>query len=124
MSQRDQVAHVLRVRGDQGVHSFELRKAYIGNPSERISDLERAGWSIQHKRERGEGGAIGTRYVMLSEPDVDVDRASSPPIAPGGPSECITDRSSAAGPVSTDTLFGMPRVKPALSPYDPMSDAA
>ena len=50
---------------------------------------------------------------------VDVDRASGTPSSPGVPSDRLTDSSSAAGPMSTDTLFGMPRVKPAVDIYDP-----
>lgn len=82
MNQREKVAHILRARGAGGVHTFELRQAYIGNPSERIADLEREGWVISHAREKLNGTATGTRYVKVSEPDV--ERSPSTPTPPGG----------------------------------------
>ena len=92
----------------------------IVNTPARFYELDKMGYVFE---------PIGKRHKckvfrLVSEPDVDVDRASGTPSCPGVPSERLTDSSSAAGPMSTDTLFGMPRVKPAVSPYDPMSDAA
>jgi hypothetical protein len=67
-SQKDQVAHLLRARGAAGVHTFELRQAFIANPSERIRELQDHGWVIEHKDEKLHGKATGTRYVKVSEP--------------------------------------------------------
>ena len=70
--QKEIVAHLLRQAGNRGVHTFELRQAYISNPSERIADLERAGWTIKHSPpEKLHGTAMGCRYVKVSEPDVE-----------------------------------------------------
>ena len=88
----------------------------ISRVAARIQDLKDQGHTFDVIGERN-----GFRVYRLN---VDVDRASGTPSCPGVPSERLTDSSSAAGPMSTDTLFGMPRVKPAVSPYDPMSDAA
>ena len=65
MTQRDVVLKALRDAGTRGVHTFELRAAYIGNPSQRIAELEAAGYVISHTRERLHGRAMGTRYRLV-----------------------------------------------------------
>lgn len=67
--QKEIVAHMLRQAGKRGVHTFEMRQAYIANPSERIAALERAGWVIGHSREVLHGTAAGCRYVKVTEPE-------------------------------------------------------
>ena len=66
MTQRDTVLRMLRDAGSRGVHTFELRGAFIGNPSQRIAELEDAGYAISHTRERLHGKAIGTRYRLAT----------------------------------------------------------
>lgn len=65
MTQREQVLKALRAAGSRGVHTHELRAAYIANPSQRISELEAEGHLIVHTRERLHGRAIGTRYKLI-----------------------------------------------------------
>lgn len=40
-SQEDLTVQMLRNARERGVHTFEMRKAYIGNPSERIKRLQK-----------------------------------------------------------------------------------
>lgn len=117
MIQRDRVAHMLRAAGEKGVHTFTLRQAYIGNPSERIRELEDQGWVIRHTRERLHGTAHGTRYVKVSEPDVDDGRrvGQAPSLSPGPGSHPVAV-------ANAETLF--PVEHEPRSPYDPMSEAA
>ena len=68
-TQKERVEHLLRVRGSQGVHTHELRAGFIANPSQRIAELEGKGWQIKHVDEKLNGPSMGTRYVLLSEPD-------------------------------------------------------
>lgn len=63
--QRELVLQMLRDAGTRGVHTFEIRQAYIANPSQRIAELEAAGHRITHTRERLHGAATGTRYRLL-----------------------------------------------------------
>jgi hypothetical protein len=72
--QREIVAQLLRSNGSRGVHTFELRRAFIANPSERVADLEREGWLIDHKREPLNGNARGCRYTLVSSPSGAVER--------------------------------------------------
>ena len=67
MSQRQDVLRMLRAAGPVGVHTFELRAAYVGNPSQRVSELEDEGHVIRHTRERLRGSAVGTRYVLVTD---------------------------------------------------------
>lgn len=66
MTQRQRVLEALIAAGSRGVHTFELRQAFIGNPSQRIADLEAEGYVITHTRERLHGTAIGTRYRLVA----------------------------------------------------------
>ena len=87
----------------------------ISRVAARIQDLKDAGHTFQALPDRA-----GFKVYRL----VGVDEASSTSSSSDGPSERLPECSSAAGPMSTDTLFGVPRRKAAMSPYDPMSDAA
>lgn len=49
-TQRARVLAFLRDAGARGIHTHELRAAFIGNPSQRITELEDAGHEIVHKR--------------------------------------------------------------------------
>jgi len=99
MSQRHDVLRMLRAAGPVGVHTFDLRKNFIGNPSQRIAELEAEGHVIRHTRERLRGSAVGTRYVLVE--DV-ASRATQPPVggpetgsvAEGGPSALALDVTS------------------------------
>jgi hypothetical protein len=121
VTQRDRVAHMLRAAGSRGVHTHELRAAYIANPSERIRELQDCGWVIEHTRERLHGTAFGTRYVKVFEPDVDDGR--------GGDSRAgVTSLSPATSPapavvVSTGQLFDREPRAP-RNPYEYESEAA
>lgn len=68
MSQADTVLRMLRDAGSRGVHTFELRQEYIGNPSQRIAELEGRGHLFTRTREKLNGQAIGTRYRLVSSP--------------------------------------------------------
>jgi hypothetical protein len=76
-TQADTVLAMLRSRGTRGVHTFELRRQYIGNPSQRIAELEARGHRITHTREKLNGTATGTRYVLTV--DADSSGAAVPP---------------------------------------------
>lgn len=87
MSQRATVARLLEERGEQGVHTFELRRMFIGNPSERIAELEREGWAISSTREKLNGEAYGTRYrveATVSTPESAPRASGSGHVAGGG----------------------------------------
>lgn len=78
-TQKEQVEHLLRTRGEKGVHTFELhRECYIMNPSERIRELRDHDWVIDATDERFKGEAFGTRYRLISEPAVEHSRGYPP----------------------------------------------
>lgn len=62
------VLRELRFAGPKGVHTFELRRMFIGNPSQRIAELEALGYEVSRTREKLHGDAFGSRYVLVSEP--------------------------------------------------------
>lgn len=64
------VLHLLEHAGPRGVHTFELRSRFIGNPSQRVAELEAAGHTIAHRRERLRGDAVGSRYTLVAGPSV------------------------------------------------------
>lgn len=68
MTQRQKVLRLLKDAGRVGVHTFELRAEYIGNPSQRIAELEADGYVIRHTRERLHGKSRGSRYTLISQP--------------------------------------------------------
>ena len=75
MSQRDFVLQRLREAGPRGIHTFQLRKEYVGNPSQRIAELEALGYVIQSVRERpAPDRALGARYTLVR--DIDVDQSN------------------------------------------------
>lgn len=78
-TQKEIVEHLLRARGDQGIHTFELRQMYIGNPSERVRQLRELGWLIDSIDERFHGEAFGTRYRLIAEPEVPDGRGEGCP---------------------------------------------
>jgi hypothetical protein len=64
-TQADAMLAMLEAAGTDGVHTFTLRRAFIGNPSQRRDDLERRGVSIvTGPRERLHGRAFGVRYWL------------------------------------------------------------
>jgi hypothetical protein len=67
MSQQARVLQCLRDAGGRGIHTFELRNAYIANPSQRINELEALGHVIRHERERLHGQAFGVRYTLIKD---------------------------------------------------------
>lgn len=84
MTQRQQVLQLLREVGPRGIHTFELRARYIGNPSQRVAELEAEGHHITHQRERLNGQAVGTRYRLVESPvATDGTRGITPTL--GGP---------------------------------------
>jgi hypothetical protein len=61
---------MLRQAGPRGVHTFEMRRAFIGNPSQRKTELEKRGCRIRvSEREKLNGRAQGVRYFLEFEPD-------------------------------------------------------
>lgn len=67
--QRRRLLRMLRAAGPRGVHTFDARRAFIGNPSERRSELERDGYVIRvGPRERLNGRSYGVRYFLDGEP--------------------------------------------------------
>lgn len=63
--QNPYVLHLLEHAGGRGIHTFELRRLFVGNPSQRVAELEAQGHTIRHRRERLNGAATGTRYTLL-----------------------------------------------------------
>lgn len=85
MTQAQQVLAVLRERGSRGVHTFELRRMYIGNPSQRIAELEARGHRITHgPKERLNGEALGVRYRLEHDAERAAERAVALVEQPGG----------------------------------------
>lgn len=107
VTQADQVLDAARQRGAQGVHTFELRRAYIGNPSQRIAELEQRGHRFTKTREKLNGEAVGTRYVLVHDAE-----AAAPAKAPGSP--------AAAEPLHDETvaLFDLDATAPTSAIYD------
>lgn len=77
-AQDEYVLRCLRMRGEAGVHTFELRQRFIGNPSQRIAELENAGIKVVHgQRERLRGRAHGTRYWLAEFVNQDTEREAA-----------------------------------------------
>lgn len=105
-TQREKVEHLLRANGSRGVHTHELRQAYIANPSERICELEKAGWDISHTRERLNGTAFGCRYVKVSEPVFGS-------VGGGDVNECVASSETVTGTPGVGVQTGMSGVRSA-----------
>lgn len=61
----------LRHRGPVGVHTFELRGAYIGNPSERRTEVINEGHRVHvGPKEKLNGESWGVRYFLDDPPAV------------------------------------------------------
>ena len=104
-------------RGLRGVTQGDFAGPYtvdggptISRVAARIQDLKDQGHTFDVIGERN-----GFRVYRLHG---DVERSISPPSSSGVPSG-VLPAPSADVPLSTDTLFGMPRVKPAIDIYDP-----
>lgn len=73
----------LRERGPRGVHTFELRAQGIGNPSQRVAELEERGHVIDSVREEfGPNGSTGARYTLRVDAVVEQRRAANAPADP------------------------------------------
>lgn len=132
-----QFLRMLRAAGDKGVHTFEMRRAFIGNPSQRRQELLDRGCRLRvGEREKLHGRAQGVRYFLEYEPD-GIGSASSPgpvsreaghiPVGPAGPdpsSARITSPPAAGtGPdENAGALFDMPAQEP--RPANAIQDAA
>jgi hypothetical protein len=98
MSQRDIVLQMLEQAGERGVHSVDIRRAYIANPSQRIIELEERGHSIRAVRERSPyGTSMGVRYFLVG-----VSGAASTPDSPSR----ADSKPTGAAP-ETSSLFEM-----------------
>lgn len=64
-TQRTRILSMLDAAGSRGIHTFEMRRAFIGNPSQRIAELEAAGYVFTRARERLNGQAFGVRYRLI-----------------------------------------------------------
>jgi hypothetical protein len=82
-----------------------LRGQFIGNPSQRIAELEALGHPISHTRERLHGQATGTRYRLVS--------GAASAVSLGG-----THGHAPAGVAPESTLFDPAEGSRTLSPYD------
>lgn len=101
--QHETVLRMLREAGSRGVHSSDIYRVFITNPSERIRKLESLGALIDHSDERpAPDRAMGTRYVLTR----DIPAASRVTTA--------SERPTGATPTSS-----APAV-PALFPEDPI----
>ena len=78
LAQWQVVLRELRSAGARGVHTFELRRMFIGNPSQRIAELEARGYVVSRARERLNGDAIGCRYTLVSEPGAQPAERAAP----------------------------------------------
>lgn len=108
MSQRDRVLQMLQAAGSRGVHTFEMRREFIGNPSQRIAELEAAGHTISHTRERLHGDATGTRYRLILHGDME-------DTAQGGADPSLLGRANSqaeSGPATP--LFELPARQPSF----------
>lgn len=109
MSQRDDVLRMLRDAGPAGVHTTDLRRAYVGNPSQRVADLEERGYIISHERERSPyGTSMGTRYRLVRElhasPDRGVNGAAD--ASSSSASAAPTPSNSSDSPLGGDPVSG------------------
>lgn len=84
--QQHQALTALRVAGGRGVHTFDLRHAGIGNPSQRLDELSKLGCVLRDERERLRG-RMGKRFWLVSapasltEPVSESPPSTSPPAA-------------------------------------------
>ncbi len=68
MNQCEKLLRALREAGPVGWHSLDCRsKLFIGNPSQRVIELEEQGHLISVTRERLPGRAVGVRYRLERE---------------------------------------------------------
>lgn len=75
-----QFLRMLRAAGDHGVHTFEMRRAFIGNPSQRRQELIDRGCHLRvSEREKLHGRALGVRYFLEYEPE----GIGAPAVSPG-----------------------------------------
>ncbi len=64
-NQADILHGLLVARREQGVHTFEIRREFIGNPSQRRQELEDRGVQIVvGPKEKLNGRADGVRYWL------------------------------------------------------------
>lgn len=102
MTQADQTLAKLRERGEDGLHTFEMRAMFIGNPSQRIAELEARGHVIGvSPKERLRGKAWGVRYTLLS----DAERAGSTVVASSPALASASIGVDATGPLNAPGLF-------------------
>lgn len=111
MSQRARVLDLLRAAGDGGIHTFELRAQFIGNPSQRVAELEALGHKISHTRERLNGKAVGTRYRLVEE----AGGSGGPSTRLGGTGHAVV--AETGGPPDALSLFDQP-TDPPRSAYE------
>lgn len=119
VTQRDKVLALLRDAGGRGIHTFELRQAFIGNPSQRIAELEAAGFEIEHTREKLHGQAQGTRYTLKS---AGVGRGEVGPLASPAPPPADSEGGQLVG-FDAAIEVGGAESRP-MGPYDVFEDAA
>lgn len=100
-TQRQKILAVLRHAGSVGVHTAEIRKMFVANPSQRINELRTAGYVIDSDRERSPfGQSRGTRYFLRDEPT---------PAPAGAQAEVEPDPAPiAAVPDEAPRLFDLP----------------
>lgn len=65
VTQTDRFLEMLLAARERGVHTFEMRDDKIGNPSQRMADLRKRGFTIVvGPKERLRGPNMGVRYWL------------------------------------------------------------
>jgi hypothetical protein len=110
-SQWQIVLGMLQTAGENGVHSVDIRREYIANPSQRIIELENRGHAIRAVPEKSPyGPSFGKRYFLAGVSGV----ASTPVKDTDG-----ADSKTAEAAPETPVLFDLQR-----TPFDPFGEAA
>lgn len=75
-SQWQQVHAWLKAAGPEGVHTFQMRAALVGNPSERMRQLDEHGIAWRGRDEKYQGDAKGTRFWLEDMAPADATKFS------------------------------------------------
>lgn len=95
--QQDQTLGMLIEAGSRGVHSFDMRHAGIGNPSQRVTELVDLFGVVVEKRREKLRLTIGVRWTLVSAPS-SLTNPQAPVPAPTSPPPVSPAVSSPAPP--------------------------
>ncbi len=99
-----------RANRSTGIFSLNLRREHnIGNPSQRIADLEALGHKFRKERERAASGTWGTRWWLLTDAGGD---GSVPRTKPAGERSPVSAERVLVGNAETGQLFELPSSDP------------